>query len=80
MIFIRVLVALFLALPLALPAAFLKVEMVGSPIVIMFTNIFIPGMIGCGLAVLGPYDFLVHYFYSKFLWYGDSCSNIIFGL
>lgn len=63
LIFIRVFVAFLMCLPLTLPAAFLRVDMVQSPVFIMFSNVFIPGTIMSGLLVLGPYDLLVNKIY-----------------
>lgn len=59
--------AAVLCLPLALPAALLRLDMVPSAIVIMFTNVFIPGTIACGMVVLGPYDLLVDKIYQRFI-------------
>lgn len=56
---IRILVACILVAPLALPAIFINAEMVGSPIVILFTNVNLPLIIGAFLLICGPYDKLV---------------------
>lgn len=46
-------------------AQYIKIEDVGSPIIIMFTNVIIPGVVWVGLLVLGPYDFLVEILHKK---------------
>jgi hypothetical protein len=45
---------------------YVKIDDVGSPIAIMFTNVTIPGIVFAGFLVLGPYDFLVASCHKKF--------------
>ena len=53
---IRIIVVGVMCIPLAMPALLLKVDAVGSPIIIMFTNIIIPAAIGGYLLFGGPYE------------------------
>ena len=41
---------------LGLPAAFIGIKMVGSPIIILFTNIIIPMIIASWILLGGVYD------------------------
>jgi hypothetical protein len=41
---------------LGVPALFLRIRNVGSPIIIMFTNIIIPMLIGSWILLGGLYD------------------------
>ena len=57
-VIIRCLVNMLLA-PLSLPMALIKLSDVGSPILIMFTNVIIPCILAAGFLILGLYDMLV---------------------
>ena len=46
-------------------AQYVKIDDVGSPIAIMFTNVTFPGIVFAGFLVLGPYDFLVELVHKK---------------
>ena len=63
-VLIRYLVNMFMA-PLSLPMLLIKLSDVGSPIIVMFTNVIIPSIFAAGFLVLGLYDMLVQYFYAK---------------
>jgi hypothetical protein len=43
----------------AIPAMTIKVTHVGSPIIIMFTNIIIPGIVASMALIAGPYDKII---------------------
>ena len=57
--FLRAIVAAAICLPLAIPILLIKVSLVKSPIIIMFTNFIIPGFIGSYFIAGGPYDYLI---------------------
>jgi len=50
---------------LGLPLIFLKLDMVGSPIIIMFSNIIFPIILGAFFVVGGPYDYLAEKVYAR---------------
>ena len=53
---VRIIVIGVMCVPLALPALLLKVDDVGGPIAIMFTNIVIPAALGGYFLCGGPYE------------------------
>ena len=57
---LRVLILMAPAGILVLPMLFVKVDMIGSPVAIMFTNIIIPFALFSFWAVGGPFDFVLH--------------------
>jgi len=46
-------------IPCSLPALFVDIDLVGSPIIIMFSNIVIPFGIAAALMTGGVYDLIV---------------------
>ena len=58
----RIIVLTVIAVPLIIPALLIKVENVGSPIVIMFTNIAVPLGIGAFVIIGGLYEVLIDKF------------------
>ena len=56
---VKILLVALLAAVLVIPAATLKLEKVGSAIIILFTNVIIPLAFAGYLLLGGPYDFIV---------------------
>jgi len=54
------------ALIVCSPLAFVSIDMVGSPIIIMFTNIVIPAIVMGIFLIAGPYDIIVDKLMTKF--------------
>jgi len=57
--FIKILFVAVLGAILVIPAATLKLENVGSAIVILFTNVILPLAFAGYVLLGGPYDFIV---------------------
>lgn len=56
---LRALIIALFGIICCLPIIFIKLEMVGSPIIIMFTNIIIPAIVGSLFLIAGPYDLII---------------------
>ena len=58
-VFLRIMIVAIVSILLALPKFLITVEMVGSPIIIMFTSFIIPIALISYFMSGGPYDYIV---------------------